>query len=123
MFSYAVGGYEGTPHGISIIKYGGITTVRGASDNRYLEGPGAFVGASASADAVGVVGISGQRSQALDSSDSQFIDPQSKMPIDIGQASAVVGVNLTPNYVDVGITAGKTNSVILREINIYDWFR
>ena len=122
-FTYDIGGYEGTPHGISLIRYGGLTSVNGASDNEYLRGPAAFVGGSASADAVGILGISVQRSQALDSSGTQFTDPVSKMPINVGQVSAVAGVNLTPNYVDIGVTAGQSNSFLLQQINLYDLFR
>jgi RHS repeat-associated protein len=118
------GGYFGAPHGTAISGYGGIHTIRGMSDLVSLSGPDAFIEGSLSADAVGEVGVSLQRSQSLiESGGLQFIDPVSQMPQDTGELNLTLGVNAIPNAIDGGINIGESNSEITVQIfDLYDWF-
>jgi len=120
-------GYIGTPNLIGGNVYGGYTSVKGLSDNKYFEGPSLFGGLTASLDEVikgGGMLISGR---GLDPDHTTelppvfFIDPGSGRPFEYHQVSLTLGGNLIPNAADVGLIAGNSNSYGVMSVTIPNW--
>jgi hypothetical protein len=129
--SPGAGLYLGTPRLFGVAAYGGLLGIKGASQNKFLQGWSTYCGATASAEAFLGIGVSSTEGQAitLDAASGdpvtvmghqvefpapmyQFIDPGSGRPITMRQDNLVVSFNAIPNTVDVGGVAGLNYTVL-----------
>ena len=107
--------YLGTPTFVGGNGYIGITTIYGASDNKYLTGPSRYAGITAAADLFGKAGINklaGFSAKLENGIPLPFVDPVSNVPVTFRQTNLTGGGNLFPDGVDFGLFAGESVSEI-----------
>lgn len=117
--------YVGSPTGYSFNWHQGWSLYYGASNNDALAGWDVFVETGFGADEIGNLGgsISGSRSLKSNPGNGMwernwFEDPISGIPVDKRQLNGVIGGNVVPNHLEIGVSYGYAYSVNM--VSLFD---
>jgi hypothetical protein len=119
-------GYTGSPSLFGGNVYVGATYIYGISDNRFLEGPALFTGATGSLDMIAKGGFSAVKGTYFEPDMTPdhlvpFVDPGSGQTGTYYQASITYGGNLMPNGIDGGFMYGFAGTQIIGTYQI-PWY-